>query len=244
MLNRIKRVFLSFFIKISLSLSRIENSLLKKQKDSISSEGDIEIDNIQSDLLKSLRKGEYNKEYVDKFYTILKKSDNISFEDKNTLRTIIKNRGMENGNEDLNFYLNSKNTYSKFKNEDRYLKDEYVVENIVENKIEIINPLQVLNGDNPIKVSRLKTINENSDFKLEHIVKFLHVKKVDNNIKILELYISKEDYNEKILPNILKTKSIFFKDRYGDNFQYNITEYIENIEEKYFNIIKLKANVI
>jgi len=243
MIKYIKKIITSFFIKISLTLSRLENTLIRSNKDIDKTGGDLEIDNIQNELLKSLRKGEYNKEYVDKFYKILKKSDDIMIIDKSELYDVAKRRGMDVGNEDLMFYLNS-NLISNDSLEDRYINDEHQLENIIKNKVEIKNPLYILDNEEPKYNTTIKSIDPNRTIYIENITDALHIKRIDNNVKILEFYIQNSLLQNKDIESLSKLSNIKFKDKYGEEYKYLITNYIDFIENKGYKILRYKANVI
>ena len=78
-IKNIRNYLIGIFIKISLSFSKLENTLFKNTNDNDHTGDGNEIKNIQSDLLRSLYNGEYNKEYVRKFYQILKLADEKIF---------------------------------------------------------------------------------------------------------------------------------------------------------------------
>ena len=245
MFKYLKNLLISFFIKISLTLSKLENDLFKNSKDKIYSGDGSEVDNIQNELLKSLRKGEYNKEYVDKFYKILKISDNIIEGDKSILKNISKKYGMDRGNEDLNFYLNSNISYDKSKNKERYnSKDGYEIENIIKNNIEVLNPLEVLKNEKPIKITKIKSKNIDRENKIEEYCEYLYIKKYNNEYKLLEFYVNKDININSYIEDFKKIDNIFFKDKYGEFNNFNIMEYTGIDELNNYNILKFKAKLI
>jgi hypothetical protein len=245
MFKKIKNLFLSFFIRLSISLSKLENEIFKNSKDKLYSGDGSEIDNIQNELLRSLRKGEYNKEYVDKFYKILKASDKVFEADKYSLKDISKKHGMDYGNEDLQYYLNSNTEYNKPNLEERYyIKDGYELENIVKNSIEVLNPLDVLEGKKPIRITKIKSKNINRENKIEEYTEYLHIKKFKGRSKLLEFYINKDINLGNLIEDFKKTDNIYFKSNYGELFDYNISKFIEIDELNSYNILKFKANGI
>jgi hypothetical protein len=245
MFKYLKNLFVSLFIRISLTFSKLENDLLKNSKDKIYSGDGSEVDNIQNELLKSLRKGEYNKQYVDKFYKILKMSDKVLEGDKFILKNISKKYGMNEGNEDLTFYLNSNISYSNPRTEQRYnSKDGYELENIIKNNIEVLNPLEIIKGEKPIKITKIKSKNIKRENKIEEYCEYLHIKKYEGSSKLLEFYINKNIDLIKLIDDFKQTDNIFFKDNYGEYIDYNLIEYIGSDELNNYNILKFKADVI
>jgi hypothetical protein len=236
--KNVKNLFISLFIRISISLSKLENDLFKNSKDKLYSGDGSEIDNIQNELLKSLRKGEYNKEYVDKFYKILKMSDNILNKDKNSLKEIAKKHGMNSGNEDLRFYLNSKDVNKPSNN---YSTD---IENIIKNNIEIINPLESLKGENPIKITKIKSKDLNREHKIEDYTEYLYIKKYEDNYKLLEFHLNKYLEIKEMLNDFKKTSNIYFKDKYGELSEFTLIGFITIEQYNTYNVLKFKANAL
>lgn len=242
----LKNQFVSFFIRISLAMSKIENDLIKNNKTDTLTGGNLEINNIQSELLKSLLRGEYNQEYVDKFYKILKKSDSIiEGYDKKVLLSKLKEHGMDEGNTDLINYLSSNIEYkNKNINDKTDNSDNYPIISIIKNNIEILNPELVLNGDKPNKLTTLKSKNKDRVFKIEEFTDYLHVKKYSEDKYLLEFYVNLQHEISNDIDNLKEFDNIYYSDKYGDKSEYLIIEYIKiNIINTY-KIIKFIAKKI
>lgn len=242
----IKKLFLSFFIRISLAMSKIENDLIKNNKADKLTGGNLEINNIQSELLKSLLRGEYNQEYVDRFYKILKKSDSIiEGYDKKVLLSKLKEHGMDEGNKDLISYLSSDLEYKKIKIEDKTDNtDNYQLINIIKNNIEILNPESIILGEKPKKLTTLKSKNKDRVFKIEEFTDYLHIKKYSEDKYLLEFYINLQHEISNDLDNLKDFNNLYYSDKYGDKTEYLIIEYIKiNIFNTY-KVIKFIAKKI
>lgn len=242
----LKKQFITFFIRISLAMSKIENDLIKNNKTDTLTGGNLEINNIQSELLKSLLRGEYNQEYVDRFYKILKKSDSIiEGYDKKVLLSKLKEHGMDEGNKDLIEYLSGNVDYKKISIKNKTdNSDNYQLIDIVRNNIEIINPESVILGEKPKKLTTLKSKNKDRVFKIEEITEHLHIKKYSEDKYLLEFYINLQHEISNNINHIKDFNNIYYSDKYGDKTEYLIIEHIKiNIFNTY-NVIKFIAKKI
>lgn len=211
----IKGVIIGIFIKISLSLSKIENSLFKNTHDNDHTGDGNEIKNIQSDLLRSLYNGEYNKEYVLKFYQILKLADEKLFK--------------------VDF---SKIDKRKIDNE-----DDYQLINIIKNIIEVKNSEEViLENKQPIKITKLKSRDYNRDYKIEEYTDYLHIKKYNDNEVLLEFFINEN--NEIDINKLINLNNIYFTDKYGDLVEYKIIKFYKLTIYNFNHVLKFIAKKI
>lgn len=238
MFNNIKKILLGVLIKISLTLHKLDNQFFKSTKNDIQPGNDSEVDNIQSNLLKSLKKGEYNKEYVEKFYKILRKSDEL-INSNDDLTEISKKYGMYEGNQDLNLHF--KNA-EKLKYKKEYDTD---IEVSFRNTIEVLNPLEILEGKSPYIVTKIKSFDLDRTYKIEEYTDLLNVRK-NNTGKKLEFHINKGNIDksniDSIINEISKTKNIYFRDKYGELFSYDLTSLIDKIDDGYRLILTFQAN--
>lgn len=207
----IKNLLISFFIRISLSFSRIENTLLKNDQNTDHTNNGKEIKNIQSDLLKSLYNGVYNVEYVKKFYKILKLADdkiyniyNLEFDKRKTDNT-----------------------------------DNNEIIRIIKNNIEIKNPENVIIlNEKPLKFTTIKSRDNDRVYKIEEITDYLHIKKYENNKVLLEFYIHEENYIEEHFEELLKIKNIYYTDKYGDSIEYHVIEFYKSNKYNFNHVLK------
>lgn len=213
----IKNFFIGFFIKISLSLSKSENTLLKNTHDNDHSGDGNEIKNFQSDLLRSLYNGEYNKEYVLKFYQILKLADKKEY--------------------DVDFSrIDSNKTHSI---------DNFKLINIINNKIEIKNPEEViLLNKEPIKLTTIKSKDNNRKYKIEEYTEYLHIKKYNDTEYLLEFYINQENKIDIIKNDLIDITNIYYTDKYGDVSEYVITNFYKESIYNFNHILKFVAKKI
>lgn len=211
----IKGFIIGMFIKISLSLSKIENSLFKNTHDNDHTGDGNEIKNIQSDLLRSLYNGEYNKEYVLKFYQILKLADEKLFK--------------------VDF---SKIDKRKIDNE-----DDYQLINIIKNIVEVKNSEEViLENKQPIKITKLKSRDYNRENKIEEYTDYLHIKKYNDNEVLLEFFINEN--NEIDINKLINLNNIYFTDKYGDLVEYKIIKFYKSTIYNFNHVLKFIAKKI
>jgi hypothetical protein len=246
MLNYFKNLLIGILIKISIAMSKLENQLFKNSDEALNSGDGSEINNIKSDLLKSLYNGEYNQEYVNKFYRILKKSDNLIL-NSNRLELLEKTKrhGMDTGNEDIIRFLNSNMEYKNIRIEDKIDKsDNFEIEKIITNKIEIINIEDAINGHKAKFITTLKSKTIDRNIKIEEITDYLHIKKINDNEKLLEFYLNNTHNIDEIFNELINIDNIYFKDIYGDRLEYKIVEYINKNSFNSYNILKFLAHEV
>jgi hypothetical protein len=213
-IKNIRNYLIGIFIKISLSFSKLENTLFKNTNDNDHTGDGNEIKNIQSDLLRSLYNGEYNKEYVRKFYQILKLADEKIF----------------------------KIDFSKIDSRKTDNEENYQLINILKNFVEIKNNEEViLNGKEPIKITKLKSKDLNRKYKIEEYTDYLHIKKYKNENLLLEFYINQEIDIDIMFEEISKLNNIYFTDKYGEVNEFNIIKFYKLTNYNYNNILKFIA---
>jgi hypothetical protein len=212
-----KNLLMGIFIKISLSLSKTESVLLKNTDENDHTGDGNEIKNIQSDLLRSLYNGEYNKQYVLKFYQLLKKADNMIF---SVDYSKIDNRKTDNG-------------------------ENYQLINIIKNIIEIKNSEEViLENKEAIKITKIKSRDIDRKYKIEEYTDYLHIKKYNENELLLEFYINENNNIDTIKDELKNIKNIYFTDKYGDQSEYNIIKYYKSSIYNFNYILKFIAKKI
>jgi hypothetical protein len=216
-LKNIKNFFISIFIRISLSLSKSENTLLKNTHDNDYSGDGSEIKNFQSDLLRSLYNGEYNKEYVLKFYQILKLADEKQY--------------------NLDF--------SKIDNRKTDSTEDFKLINIINNKIEVKNSEDViLLNKEPIKITTIKSKDSNRKYKIEEYTEYLHIKKYNDTEYLLEFYINQENKIDDIINELININNIYYTDKYGDVSEYSIIKFYKASIYNFNHIVKFVAKKI
>lgn len=217
-LSKLKNIIISFFIRLSISMAKTENSLLKNTKDNDHSGDGNEIKNIQNDLLRSLYNGEYNKEYVEKFYKILKKSDEIVNKKYNFT--------------DEDFYKKTNMDDSK----------EVIIIDMITNKVEIKNAEDALFGNPTIKTTTIKSDDPNRIFKMEEICDYLHVKKYkDREEYLLEFYVNMIHDLNTFKDELKKFKNVYYKDKYGEKYNFLMTSLYKETKFNFYNVFKYKA---
>lgn len=238
--KKIKVLFIGIFIRLSLSLSKTETNLFKISKEDKYSGDANELTDIQSDLLRSLYKGEYNKEYVVKFYKILKMSDKVlDGLTKDILLNKLKEHGMDEGNQDLINYLTNDVKYKNIHiNKKTDNTEDYPLIDIVKNRIEIINAEEVLLGKKAKKITTIKSKDIDREFLLEEVVDYLHIKKYTEDDVMLEFYINKLFDITNFTNQIKLINNIYYVSKYGEKFEYIINNFFKTNEHNDYIIYK------
>jgi len=218
--TKIKNIFISFFIRLSLSASKVEKNLIKNTNDNDHTGNSNEIRNIENDILKSLYNGEYNKEYVQKFYKILKMADKISYD---------------------RYDFKDEDFYKKTNMEDS--KDVKIVD-MITNKVEIKNAEDVLFGSTAIKTTTLKSRDKDRIFKIEEICDYLHTKQYkDSDVYLLEFYVNMIHDSISFEHEVKNLKNIYYIDKYGDKIEFYNLEFYKKTKFNYYNVFKFKAKL-
>jgi hypothetical protein len=207
------------FIRISLSLSKTENVLLKNTHDNDHSGDGNEIKNIQNDILRSLYNGEYNKEYVEKFYKILKLADEKIY----------------------------KVDFSKIDSKRTDSTEDFKLIDIINNIIEIKNHDEVLfSNKEPVKLTRIKSKDLDRKYKIEEFTEYLHIKKYDNEHLLLEFYINKYNYNniDNYLEDFKNISNIYYNSKYGELNEYKIIKFYKLSIYNFNHVLKFIAKKI
>lgn len=221
---------------MSISLANVEKDLLNNRGTEISNEVNHVSRNTKGQLCDSLINGEVTKEVMDlrwRMYKILK-------EDENKKEVII---GYDKDNKPIfgNKIANKNVLLSKIKIDD---KDNFPLELSIENKeisINLIESVEKLFAYNETEINDIehkslfkseKTIKINRDFftkfKIENFTEKINIRTIDNELKLLEFYISKYEDDEEINRNIFlkEVKKIIEKNLHSSQFDFNSLEFI------------------
>jgi hypothetical protein len=218
-ISYIKNLIIGVFIRISLSLSKTENVLLKNTHDNDHSGDGNEIKNIQNDILRSLYNGEYNKEYVEKFYKILKLADEKIY----------------------------KVDFSKIDSKRTDSTEDFKLIDIINNIIEIKNHDEVVfSNKEPVKLTRIKSKDLDRKYKIEEFTEYLHIKKYDNEHLLLEFYINKYNYNniDNYLEDFKNISNIYYNSKYGELTEYKIIKFYKLSIYNFNHVLKFIAKKI
>jgi len=214
-------------------------------------------------LLESMRQGEYNSEYVNYFYEVLKKADDlVNNSTPEQMRLLAERYGM--GGQALARYdlLDKKRAVThgdksiqQVRREEQRRRttvdDNFAIEKMVTNRKHLQNVLDHSIGAKPIyKYSINVQRMFQTKYNLEHITEYLHVKELasERNGRILEFYIPKNvglkdiahSYGE-MFNEIINIVAVSFNDDYGQPYNYRIQGFYKLGENGMYDVIKFRG---
>lgn len=262
-------------IKLSIASFRTEQEILKADPNDLDESNKYNI-NAQHrlDFVEKMIQGQRDEKFVQDYYEILKKAD--KFRKKSSINDVgvsADKWGMSLGHKDevgrrydhLGFLDPKHKHYGKTLGEvlsaeleERSLKDDdfkilYMFNNhpIIKSFSNSIEFAQKKGIDRfkdmefPLTVNRE---NEKAINKIEQLTEFLHVKRIDEDHRILEFLIPKKfgvnklDQKDEIFKELVSINSIWHKDEYGTLVGFTVNELykITELEDKY-DVIKFTA---
>lgn len=217
-------------------------------------------------LLESMRKGEYNDQYVDYYYEILQRADDLVLNSTpEQLRLLAERYGMggqATARYDLierkNRGLYGDKTPQQVRREQvnrRVTEDDnFPIESMVSNKKHLQNVLDHAMGAKPIfKYSINVQRMFNTRYNIEHITDYVHVKILQSeyNGRLIEFYVPKNQgvkflpqQNPQIFEEFKNITGVSFTDDYGNVSHYRIHGFYKLSEHNGYDVVKFKANKI
>ena len=99
----------------------------------------------------------------------------------------------------------------------------------------------------PIKIVRK---NDDAVNKIEQLIEFLHIKRIDETHRIMEFFIPKKfktndyDIDSKLIKELIDIQQVWHVSKYGDRYGFAIDKLYKRIDTEKHDIIKFNANVI
>jgi len=263
--DNVKNLIISSLIKSSMAMKNVEEDIIKVDPNQLANNTKKEYRKSSSQLLESLRKGEYNQQYVSYFYELLKRADDIvNNSSPEQLRLLAEKYGMGNTNtnqfkflheDHLNKYGNK--DMSTIKNEEIKKRvttdDNFPIEKIITNKRQVLNMYEHASGAKAkysysIKVKRKHDVEN----RIEEISEYLHIKELvsEGNGRILEFFIPKKfqleniNQNSVLFSELKNIDYIIYTDDYGRKFEYSIKNFYKISENGMYDVFKFKGNKI
>ena len=252
----------SLMIRISIGLYNSEELILKTTGISVSGKGKHHIRiRHKNPLVEKLVQGQRDEKFVKDYYEILKKAEKfLRNATPEKVEMVANKHGMTLGKKDkwgrryehYGFFDPSNKNYGKTLGEamelevkERTVKDDdYELEIMFDNTpiIEGIAKTKSLNSLEKARTAKfpMKIIHNTENFtnRIEQLTKYLHVKKVGGDVKILEFFIPTKfkvfdlPKNSPIFTELVDIKQVWIKDEYGGRYGYTITDYRKMIEYK------------
>jgi hypothetical protein len=217
-------------------------------------------------LLESMRKGEYNEQYVDYYYEILKRADDLVLNSTpEQMRLLAERYGMgSHATARYNHIAKKEQVTYNGRDRQQVYRDEinrrttsddnFPVERMVSNRKSLKNVLDHAMGGKPvydyaIKVQRMFQ----TQYNIERITEYLHVKVLQSeyNGRLLEIYIPKnqgvrhlQQSNPAIFEEFKNISGVSFADDYGNVTYYRVHGLYRISDQGMYDVVKFKANKI
>lgn len=258
-----RNLLISALIKGSMAMNNLEQEVFKPADvDDLTNGGNKEQQKRSSNLLESMRRGEYNAQYVKQFYEILRRADDIVLNSTpEEMRQLAERYGMGSAaNTQYNMLTEDRvarhgnKTPQQIRDEEakkRVTKDDnYEVDHMVSNIRNVKNILEAAGGapkqyEFSLKVSRDQEVVN----KIEELSEFLHIKHVGENHKILEFFIPKK-YKVTIVEHVAALNElknfqyVWFTDKYGKRYDYNVRKFYKLSSNQEYDVIKFNAVIM
>jgi hypothetical protein len=260
--KEIRSMLVGALLKSSLAMKNAEDDILKPDPAQLQTGSKKEYQKPTSNLLESLRRGDYNAEYVNHFYEVLRRADEIvANSTPDEMKMLAERYGM--GDAAKNSYnMISEDHKKRFgsKSNDQIRKeqvsqrvtsdDNYPIDHMIINKRILKNVFESAMGqarqyEFSLKVNRrVGTIN-----KIEELCEYMHVKHLGENHKLLEFYIPKKfkiasTQHMEALNEVKIFDYVSFTDQYGKKFDYSIKNFYKLSENNQYDVLKFNAVLI
>lgn len=217
-------------------------------------------------LLESMRQGKFNQQYVEYYYEILKRADDLVLNSTpEQMRLLAERYGMGDQatarynhlakKERIVFDGRDRNQYQREQMNSRVTSDDnFQIERMVTNRKNLKNVLDHAMGAKPIydysiKVQRMFQ----TQYNVEQITEYVHVKILQSeyNGRLLEFYIPKgqgvrnlQVSNVAIFNELTNITGVAFSDDYGNLTYYRVHGFYKLGEKGMYDVLKFKANII
>jgi len=261
--DNVKNILISALINSSVAMKNVEHEVISV--DAIDNVNDVKQQYRKStgNLLESMRAGQYNAEYVNYFYEVLRRADELVLNSTpQELKMLAEKYGMgkaAGARYDL-LSENHKQVHGN-RNPQQVRRDEYArratsddnasIEKMVTNKKHLQNVLDHSVGAKPIykyslRIQRMFQTRMN----IEQICDYLHVRELlsERSGRILEFYIPK-NYgvknlmmtNRQLFDEFKNITGVSFNDDYGQPSDYRIHSFYKMSENGMYDVIKFKG---
>lgn len=258
--KEIRSMLVGALLKSSLAMKSTEEEIMAPDPAQLQTGQKKEFQKISSSqLLESLRRGDYNAQYVNYFYEVLRRADDIvANSTPEEMRLLAEKYGMgETTDNQFKFLHEDHKAKYGDKSQQQIRKeqilqrvtgdDSYDIDHMVINKRTVTNMFESAQGaprkyDFTLKVNRkFQSIN-----KIEELSEYMHVKHIGENQKLLEFYVPKKfgitsPDNSDALNEIKTFDYVSFTDQYGKQFQYSIKKFYKLSQNNNYDVLKFNA---
>lgn len=261
--DNVKNVIISALINSSVAMKNVEQEIITVDSPETVNPVQQGYRKSRVNLLESMKAGHYNAEYVNYFYEVLRRADElVNNSTPEELKMLAEKYGMGKA-AGARYDLLSENHRQVHgnRNPQQVKRDEYSrratsddnapIEKMVTNKKHLQNVLDHSIGAKPIykyslRVQRMFQTRMN----IEQICDYLHVRELlsERNGRILEFYIPK-NYgvknlmytNRQLFDEFKNITGVSFNDDYGQPSDYRIHSFYKMSENGMYDVIKFKG---
>ena len=257
--KEIRSMLVGALLRGSMAMKNTEEEILKPDPAQLQSGTKKEHTKMSSSLLESMRRGEYNAQYVQHFYEVLRRADElVANSTPDEMKMLAERYGMgEAANNSYNM-LNEDhkkrygNRSTKDVRKEQILQrvtgdDTYPIDHMIINKRILRNVYESAIGqpreyDFSLKVGRkYNTIN-----KIEELAEYMHVKHLGENQKLLEFYIPKkfkiiDSQHVEALEEVKRFEYVSFSDDYGKRYDYSVKRFYKISQNNDYDVLKFNA---
>lgn len=243
--NEIKNTLIGILINASVGMSKVENQLLKNNDETGNSGDKLQVNNIKSNLLASMKRGEMNEQYVKHYYNILEKAEYfINNMNKGEILNTLEKNGMlltEDGhNSDFYRYLNSNSNY----NRNEIKNNNNPIEVTIKNNVYLKDQFDKSPGPNSYNTTLKCNYKKLISNKIELYTEILKVHIENGNSRILDFYLLDEYPVHQMLQDYKQLDSVTFTTNIGKKYSYIIKDYISEQKISGYSIISFKGYII
>lgn len=242
--NEIKNALIGVLINASVGMSKVENNLLKNNDESGNTGDKLQINNIKSNLLASMQRGEMNEQYVQYYYQVLEKAEDFMMNSsKMDIKQALERNGMllteDGNNKDIHKFLNSNDNYNRVEH-----KVSNNIEVTIKNNVYLIDQFETNRNSNSYGSTIKCTINTPVTYKIELYTETLKAAITSNNNRMLYFYIPLKYPINQLISDFKQIKDVMFTTNVGKKYFYNIKSFDSIKEESNYYIISFNAYVI
>lgn len=243
--NEIKNALIGVLINASVGLSKTENQLLKNNNETGNSGDKMQINNIKSNLLASMQRGEMNEEYVRYYYQILEKAEDFMtksnpFEIKSSLEKYGMLLTEDGNNVDIHRFLNTPNNY----NRTEFKTSHNQIEVSIKNNVYLKDPYNTNPGPDSYETTVKCSYKSNIMNRIELYADTVKSEITSGNSRILNVFIPSHYPIDKMINDFKSLNGLSFTTNIGKKYNYIVKNYSSIRKENNYNIISFDAYII
>lgn len=244
--NEIKNALIGVLLNASIGLSKTENQLLKNNNETGNSGDNMQINNIKSNLLASMQRGEMNEQYVQYYYQILEKAEDFMTKSNPfEIKSALERSGMllteDGNNSDIHRFLNNPNTNY---NKKEIKTSNNQIEVSIKNNVFLKNPYDTNPGPDSYETTLKCSYKNNIMNRIELYADTLKSEITSGNGRILKLFVPAHYPIDKMIGDFQSLNGLSFTTNVGKKYNYIVKSYkgLNNLDN--YNIVSFDSYVI